>query len=495
MNKQFAPPHWFALAIFLIALIIYLRTLAPTITWRNDGADSGDLVTAAFTGGIPHPPGYPLYTLIVSLFARLPVGEPAFGGGIFSALTAASAIALIFFAARATLSTLGDETLRDSVAAIAALVLAFAPAFWSQAIIAEVNAFSALLVASLLVVLFSINPHRLELAMLIFGIGAAHHWTILLLAPMAWWLLKNISWTGAQIMRAVALFIAPLLVYLVLPLRAATNPPVNWGNPQTLENFWWVVSAAPYQPYLFGLAPAAMLERVAAVPRLLFNQFNIGGGALGIWGLAQMVSSAENQNRRRGGGLLIGITLIVAYAAVYGSRDSYIYLLFAYILFAPAIALGIADVLTRLNTRWGYAGLLVVFLLLPIFNLATNFRALDLSQERGAFTYAESIFRTIPNNAVIITDGDEHLFALWYYRYAIAGESSHVDIVSHELLQYDWYAAQIRQSMPVSDTRLTSIIDQSITGNRKVYATTHIGELAEYIFQPQENLFIIERQR
>jgi hypothetical protein len=486
---------WFALTIFLVTLIVYLHTLAPTITWRNDGADSGDLVTAAFTGGIPHPPGYPLYTLVASLFARLPVGEPAFGVGIFSALAAASAITLLFLAARAIMFALADETLRDSVAAIAALALAFAPAFWSQATIAEVNAFSAMLVASLLVVLFSMSARRLELAIFIFGISAAHHWTTLLLAPMAWWLLKDETHTRAQIFRAVALFIAPLLLYLVLPLRASANPPINWGNPQMLENFWWVVSAAPYQQYLFGLAPGAMLERVATAPRLWFDQFTIWGVALGIWGVTQMLSNTANQNRRRGGALLLGIALTVAYAAVYGSRDSYVYLLFAYILFAPAIACGIADVLARLNARGAYAGLFAVFLLLPIFNLATNFRAMNLSQDRGAFTYAESIIRAIPNDAVIITAGDEHLFALWYHRYAIVGESSRVVIVSRELLQYDWYVAQMRQSIPASDARLASIIDQSIANHRKVYATARLSELSEYIFQPQENLFLIERKR
>jgi hypothetical protein len=193
--------------------------------------------------------------------------------------------------------------------------------------------------------------------------------------------------------------------------------------------------------------------------------------------------------------LLIGMALIVGYAAVYGTRDSHIYLLFAFMLFAPAIAFGIGDVIARFQPRWAYAGLSIAFLLLPVFNLAANFRALDLSQDRGAYAYAESIFRAMPDDAVIIADGDEHLFALWYYRYAIAGKSSRVVIVSPGLLQFDWYAAQIRQSMPVSDARLTSIIEQSIAGNRTVYATARFDELSEYAFREYDNLFIVERKR
>ena len=51
-------------ALVAVALLpIYLTTLAPGLTWANDGADGGDLVTAAATLGVAHPTGYPLYRL------------------------------------------------------------------------------------------------------------------------------------------------------------------------------------------------------------------------------------------------------------------------------------------------------------------------------------------------------------------------------------------------------------------------------------------------
>src|SRR5438046_1698489 len=54
------------------ALALYLPTLAPDLTWRAGGADGGDLITAAAQLGIPHPTGYPTYTLLAALFLRLP---------------------------------------------------------------------------------------------------------------------------------------------------------------------------------------------------------------------------------------------------------------------------------------------------------------------------------------------------------------------------------------------------------------------------------------
>src|SRR5260221_6952190 len=54
------------------ALIVYLATLAPGLTWANNGADGGDLITAAVTGGVAHPPGYPTYLLL----APAPLAPP-----------------------------------------------------------------------------------------------------------------------------------------------------------------------------------------------------------------------------------------------------------------------------------------------------------------------------------------------------------------------------------------------------------------------------------
>jgi hypothetical protein len=57
---------WLApLGAFVTLLALYLVTLAPTVV----GGDSGELTAAAVTGGVPHPPGYPVFALLARLFA------------------------------------------------------------------------------------------------------------------------------------------------------------------------------------------------------------------------------------------------------------------------------------------------------------------------------------------------------------------------------------------------------------------------------------------
>ena len=56
-----------------LALAVYWRTLAPTVTLE----DSGSFIAAACSLGVAHPPGYPLWCLLAHGFTRLPFGEPA----------------------------------------------------------------------------------------------------------------------------------------------------------------------------------------------------------------------------------------------------------------------------------------------------------------------------------------------------------------------------------------------------------------------------------
>jgi hypothetical protein len=484
-------------ALFVFTLAVYARSLAPSITWKNDAADSGDLVTAAFTGGIPHPTGYPLYTIIAAGFARLPFGEPAQGVALFSALAAAAAVVLIYFAARALMpaDTRAEVSIIASVCA--ALALAFAPLFWQQANVAELYALNALFVAALLVVLLSENPHKLELAAGIFGLGLAHHLSILFFAPTALLLLTVKPWSRREMLCAVAFLIAPLLLYLYLPLRASANPPVNWGDPSTLAGFWWTISATPYRAYFFDFQIPDLPARLGMPARYLFQQFGIWGAALGLWGIVQMFQGGA---RHTSSALALAFVLAVAYAVVYNSRNSYVYLLPAFVLFALWIAHGLADVARMLSLKWARVLVVAALVVMPGFNLVANFSPMDLSRDREAFDYAASAFRTMPRDAVVVTDGDQRLFALWYYRYVIARDDSRVVVVSRELLQYDWYYDAIQKAMPALldksylptyRLRVQQVVDQNRRDGRAVYSTIQGDVLAQWVMQSEGVLFQI----
>jgi hypothetical protein len=489
--------------LFAVSLLVYIRTLAPTISWRNEGADSGDLVTAAFTGGIPHPTGYPLYTLIASVFSHLPALEPAQAVGLFSALAAAGTIALFYRVARLVMVAPAKTWLHELGAAAVALSLAFAPLFWSQATIAEVYALDALIVTALFFVLISDRWRHPALAALILGLGLAHHISIILLAPSALWLLWfDSKWSVKRIVAAGLCLVAPLLFYLVLPIRAAANPPVNWGNPSTLEGFWWTVSAAPYRSYFMNFKLADAFGRLGTTAQFLLAQFNIWGTALGLWGLAKMIAAQDPRVRRRGWALALGFVLTVAFAILYGTHDSYIYLPTAFIIFSLWMAFGIGDIIGYFNAAWASQLCAAALVLFAGYNLVANFQTQDCSNDRTAMIYAESAFKTMPPDSIVISDGSEHLFSLWYYRYVVARESSRVVVVSSELLQYDWYYDQIKRllpgmipPLPTYQARLGAVLDLGLRDGRGLYTTSNNSLFAAYTTQPQGALYRIGERR
>src|SRR5438093_1627433 len=61
MHRSVRGAAWVAA---LAALWAYALTLSPTVAWVNLGEDSGDLLVASATLGIPHPTGYPLFVLL-----------------------------------------------------------------------------------------------------------------------------------------------------------------------------------------------------------------------------------------------------------------------------------------------------------------------------------------------------------------------------------------------------------------------------------------------
>src|SRR5688572_8736276 len=120
-----------ALGLFTAALVLYIRTLAPSLLF----GDSAEFQTIAYTLGMGHPTGYPIYILLAKLFTFLPVGvgDVAYRVNLFSAFCAALPVALVYIILR----RLGAMSM---AAVYGSLALALTPLFWKYASIAEVYA-------------------------------------------------------------------------------------------------------------------------------------------------------------------------------------------------------------------------------------------------------------------------------------------------------------------------------------------------------------------
>jgi len=432
--------------VTLFALSIYLRTMAPTITWQNHGADSGDLVTAAVNLGVPHPTGYPLYTMLAHLFTRLPGPEPAWKVTLFSAVAAALAVGAVFWACHRLLETRTRPAHLALLAAwTAAGLYAFGDLLWSQATIAEVYSLYALLAAALLAAALSasrrIRPYVLTL---LFGLGLAHHVTIVFLLPALWPYLPTIcKWpTPRRLLRLAMCLLPGLLTYAYIPLRAGANPVPNWGRADNLAGFTWLVSGAAYRPYVAVLSRPYLQQRLPAWLSLWTRELGVLGLALAILGLWRWLET----DRRFGLFSLTYVLLLSGYIMVYITADAYLYLIPAAMVVATWTAKGAMTLLDGLQNcvnasvawRWIGAAATLALVALPPYSLVSRFSSMDLSTDREAYAFAKGVLNAASPSAIVICSGDRQAFALWYVHDAL-GHRPDVMVIERRLLALDWY--------------------------------------------------------
>ena len=461
--QHFLPP--LLLTVSLAA--VYLSTLAPGLTWANDGSDGGDLIAAAATGGVPHPTGYPLYLLLARVFQFLPVGSLAFRTNLLSAIATALAAGVVY-ALVANSSTRTKETYDWPAGLVAGYAFGLAPLIWSQAVITEVYGVQALL-ASLILYLYSLPAGqsasaraRLDLWRgLLLGIAMGNHSTTILLVPAALLLgsfhsqiddastpdrfsFGKRTLDQGALLRQLGMFAAGLALYLMIPLRALTNPPINWGNAVTPGRFWWLVSGQLYRSYYLQFDPTALVEHIRSAASLLLEQFGFLGVVFGIVGVILFRKSSH----------LFILTAWTAsvytlFAVLYGSHDSYVYLIPAFLSFAIWIGVsirGLSDRFARgsFPLRIGFALLLVGYLAIRSLD---HVRQLDASTDMRAESFGRDVLSAAPEDAILFATGDDAVFALWYFHFAL-GERPDVAVLAVDLLHFDWYEESLHSTYP-----------------------------------------------
>jgi MFS family permease len=436
-------------AVFLC----YTTTLAPGLSWSNNGADGGDLITAAATLGIAHPSGYPTYLLLARAFQWLPIGTLAMRTNLMSAVCASLAAGLV----TAIVSTAYSGPRRFGLAGglVAGVAFGLSPLLWSQAVITEVHALHALCIAAILYTLPlgrqspqpSGRSHFLAGALL--GLALGNHLTTALLLPP--WLILS-GWENgkpqpARLAWRLAGLAAGLLVYAYLPLRAAAHPPINWGNPSTLEGMWWVISGGPYRALAFGLPQALVGARVQGWASLLIAQFGLVGMVAAFYGL--FFGAAMATRVKLVTGWVAGVSSI--FAIGYNTADSYAYLLPAFLALAIWLGLGLATALSGLRQKkWSFAAQAAVgggLLLAILINGVSQLPNVDASRDPAAEKFGAAVMESAPPAALVFTHADRDTFAAWYFHFAL-GRRPDIAVVVEPLLVFDWYRDNLRATYP-----------------------------------------------
>lgn len=185
----------------LLTFAVYLYTLAPTVTLE----DSGELAVGGAFLGVPHPPGYPIWSMISWIFTKVFAfvtfrgqPNPAWSIGLVSTVFGA-------FAAGITAMLLcrsGSDMLRQSrdiahqadhrvedhicwiAGVVASLLFAFTPCEWSQSTIIEVYSLNAFFLALIFLLTYwwmrTTSDRVLWATAFVFGLGLTNYQVLLL---------------------------------------------------------------------------------------------------------------------------------------------------------------------------------------------------------------------------------------------------------------------------------------------------------------------------
>jgi hypothetical protein len=237
-----APPYSVAAIVAGAVLALYLVTMATsTAMW-----DTSEYIAAAYTFGIPHPPGNPFFVIVGHAFALLPIaGSVAARVNVLAAICSAIAAGVWFLVTEHVLrSWIARREVRIAGGVIAALIGATAFTVWNQSVVNEkvyTVSLAGIALISWLAVRWSARPDAPRAdAMLVMiaylcGLGYANHMAgmlpalgvgvaILVMRPST--LLR-----GKLLIACIVALVVGLTPFATQPIRAAYFPALNEGEP------------------------------------------------------------------------------------------------------------------------------------------------------------------------------------------------------------------------------------------------------------------------
>jgi hypothetical protein len=278
----------------MVSILIGLASAVVFIYFQAQGipaGDSGDLVTAAATFGVAHPPGYPLYTFLGWLGSKIPLLTVSWRVGLLSSLPHVLVLIIVY-------RLVYHLTKRTSAAFFSCLVLAGNYVFFLYSVTPEVFAILDLfaVVMMYMVLRWEETGETRMLYSLAFvsGLSLTHHHMILFLFPVIWFVLwrkrKKIPHTRKFFFRLFCVFALGIVPYAYVFVAARGTSIINWDHVTSLSNFVRLVSRADYGTFqsgvVMGALPIQRLIQVKLFVQYIFIDFTFLGAMCilaGFW--------------------------------------------------------------------------------------------------------------------------------------------------------------------------------------------------------------------
>ena len=445
--------------IFLFTFILYIPGISPSVF----GGDSGDIILASWFGGVAHPPGYPLNTMLGYIFTHLPIsGSVAYKADILAAFLQAASVGLIFLIVK----KLTKNTL---IALSASLVLAFNPLFWLYAHTLEVFQLKILLALAAQYFLLSWYEVKKKsyfyLSLVFLGLAVFHHTLSLLIIPAFAYLVykgdKEILSQRRVMFKSIGVFFVGFIPYFFVVFAALRKTPINWDDPTNLINFLRLVTRADFgffsaADFLVGQTLNMRLVQLLSFFAFMKNDLLIIGLLLIICGFAYLFVKIRNLFWFYFLIFLFTGPIFLMYSGFPLTNDFILgiwerFLLETYTYLMVPLAFGMLAIYKVVKTKFDSKllpiGAEISFLFLPLFMFFTNYSKADLSKFDLGDKLGNDIFVSTNANAIIFFLNDTMTFNSQYVYYT---ENKYPDrkVILIGSLKQPYYRKQIMHAYP-----------------------------------------------
>lgn len=460
-------PRIVALITAIVVSLLCLLTMNRTFGF----IDSGEMAAAGSTLGIPHPTGYPLLMILGNTAALLLPFREVLALNILAALLVGVGAGVLVLLFNNLLNRIpagvqepengrrkGPEN-RTLYAAAGALLTAMTPIWWGTGTGFEAYALHALLLPLVLLAFlrymdseavegrekgkkFGITKGAFFFSFVL-GLSFSNHLTTVILAPalLGWFFYRFGFGKGAWV-RLVGLlpgFLLGLLPYLYIPIRAASNPALNWNQPTTFGRFFDHVTGAQFRELMFNTSVAG--DQLGWYFLSLPWQFAWVGLLLAILGLVLLV------RRCRQIGLLSGVIFLTCliYAGTYAIKEIEPYFMAATLVVGFWAAVGLWWVARQFGARAAVGVGIVAVALAGVLNWGD----VDQHDNTMAEDLSRTMLETLPKDAVLFTTRWDILYSGALYLQNVENVRPDVTILNVTMLPDRTYLSQVLERNPV----------------------------------------------
>ncbi len=417
-----SPVFYICIFLFFFAFAIYLNILSPSVYF----GDSGELISMAYTLGIPHPTGFSLYMLVAKIFSYIPIGNIAFRINVLSAFFAALIPAILVLIFNISFfKKQENKFIKLILPFFVALVFIFSYTILSQSVAARIYTLNGFLCAICLFLFFyyfeyTNNIKTLYLLAFITGLGTGVHLSLVLFAVILWIyiIFQKFNTVKKSIVPLIIFFISGLSINLYLLIRAQSEIVLKWANISSVNDFFNYITQKQYSKKMFSRDLQGYLYFFSEIIKFIIREFSIIGFIAFISGMIKAFFNKYKYFWLLFILFLSNILLLSVYGNYTDLQLAFRYFIPSYIIAAFFIYYILFDLYISIKTKKAVIIFISLsFVILLIVIAAKNVRENNRSNNFIAYNYPHDILRYMPENANVFTSGDNQIYTIAYAKF------------------------------------------------------------------------------